>query len=324
LFGLSHDPVEGKPFICTEWNDCYPNEYRIEGPVLMAAYGCLQDWDGLLQFCFGPSLIGQDKMSNFDINGRPDNEPLYIAGALMFREGLLKPSQVTVVEPLTDAQVLSSGMRSEWLYDHSWLPYVAQVKKRFTGTKQTPAADLSQIEKLYNAEEKEIDSSTGEETLDYGKGILKIDSPMAQGLVGALSSADPVQVWGTTGLWVHVAPRNPWAAVLAVSLDHQPLSRSKDFMVFAAARAENSGQVYNPTRTALKDAGHTPILMQGVEGEVSVVVNPKFAYQVVPVDEEGRAGAPLESKMEKGGIKFKLSPKNHTSYYRVEAAVSFK
>ncbi|HJT23502.1 MAG TPA: hypothetical protein VJ873_02945, partial [bacterium] len=52
LFGLSHDAVEGKPLIVTEWNACFPNEYRLEGPALMAAYASLQDWDGLLQFDF--------------------------------------------------------------------------------------------------------------------------------------------------------------------------------------------------------------------------------------------------------------------------------
>ncbi len=320
LFGLSHDPVEGKPFICTEWNDCFPNEYRLEGPVLMAAYGSLQDWDGLLQFCYGPSLIGQDKMTNFDINGRPDNEPLYIAGTLMFREGMLKPAQITVVEPVADTQVLTPGMRSDWLYEHPWLPYAAKVRKRFTGAKTESPADLSNLAKLFDEGDKEIDSSTGEETLYYGKGILKIDSPMAQGLVGALSSDNPDQVWGTTGMWVHVSERNPWTAVLAVALDHQPLDVSKKIMVFAVGRAENSGQVYNSTRTALKDPGHSPILMQGVEGEISIVLKQKSDYEVVPVDASGKEGEPISTVVVNGGIKFKLSPKNHTAYYLVKTS----
>ena len=54
LLRLSHDAVEGKPLLCTEWNDCLPNEYRLEGPVLMAAYGSLQDWDGFLEYNWAP------------------------------------------------------------------------------------------------------------------------------------------------------------------------------------------------------------------------------------------------------------------------------
>jgi len=316
LFCLSHAAVEGKPFIVTEWNDCFPNEYRLEGPALMAAYASLQDWDGLLQFDYVLDRPGTVRMSNFGIDTRPDNEPLYQAGALIFRLGYLKASPVTVVEPVSDKAVLSNGMKSDWLFDHPWLPYVAKVEKRFTGKKEETPADLSAIEKRYSEADKEIDSSTGEETLDYGKGVLKIDSPMAQGLAGAIGNG---QVLGTTGMWMQLEKRNPWAAVLAVSLDQKPLDQSAKFVVFAVARAENSGQTYNATRTALKDPGDVPVLMQGVKGEVSVVVKPGANYQVVPLDDSGKQGSPLKTTIEHGGLKFTISPVDHTSYYLVTA-----
>ena len=314
IFGLCQDAVEGKPLIVTEWNDCFPNEYRIEGPVLMAAYGSLQDWDGMLQFDHGLDLPGTVKMTNFDIDNRVDDQPLYQAGALMFRLGYLKAASVTVVESISDKAVLDNGMKSEWISDHPWLPYVAKVEKRFTGKKEGEPPDITGIEKLHSEAEKEVDSSTGEETLDYGKGTLKIDSPMAQGLVGAIGNG---QVLGTTGLWMQLAKRNPWAAVLAVSLDQKPLDKSGRFMVFAVARAENSGQVFNATRTALKDPGQPPVLMQGVKGEISIVVDPSRQFQVVPVDDSGKEGSPLKTAIEHGGLKFKISPTDHTSYYLV-------
>jgi len=90
MWSLSHDAVEGKPLIVTEWNDCFPNEYRLEGPVLMAAYGSLQDWDGLLQFDHGIDLSGTVRMSNFDINNRVDDQPLYQSGRPHVPLGYLK------------------------------------------------------------------------------------------------------------------------------------------------------------------------------------------------------------------------------------------
>ncbi len=314
LSGLSNDAVEGKPLIVTEWNDCFPNEYRIEGPVLMAAYGSLQDWDGLLQFDHGIDMPGSVRMSNFDINNRVDDQPLYQAGALIYRLGYLKAASVTVVEPVSDKAVLANGMKSQWLFDHAWLPYVAKVEKRFTGAKEEAPADLSGIEKRYSEDEKEIDSSTGEETLYFGTGVLKLDSPCAQGLVGNIGNG---QTLGTTGMWVEIAKRDPWAAVFAVSLDQKPLDQSGKFIVIADARAENSGQTYNATRTALKNPGVPPVLMQGVKGVVSIVVNPAMKYQVVPLDESGAEGKPLKTAMEKGGLKFTISPADHSSYYLV-------
>ncbi|HEY5037565.1 MAG TPA: hypothetical protein VIJ93_00675, partial [bacterium] len=272
------------------------------------------DWDGLLQFDYGPEIPGTVKMTNFSLNNRVDNEPLYQAGALIFREMLLKPSSVTVVEPISNKALFDNGMKSDWLFNHPWLPYVAKVVKKFTGPKEETPSDLTSIEKLHSADEKEINSSTGEETLKYGDGTLKLDSPCAQGLVGAIGNG---QVLGTTNLWMQVSKRNPWAGVLAVSLDHKPLGKSGRFMVFAVAHAENSGQTYNATRTALRNPGQPPILMQGVQAEFSVVVDPSRKYRVTPLDESGKEGAPLKTTLEHGGLKFNLSPANHTSYYLV-------
>ena len=122
-----------------------------------------------------------------------------------------------------------------------------------------------------------------------------------------------------TGMWVEVAKRSPWAAVFAVSLDKAPIDKSKQFIVIAEGRAENSGQVYNATRTALKNPGQAPILMQGVLGVVSVVVDPAMKFKVVPLDESGGKGKPLPTVMEHGGLKFAISPSDHTSYYLVSA-----
>ncbi len=185
LAGLAQSAVEGKPLLVTEWNDCFPNEYRLEGPLLMAAYGSLQDWDGFLQFDYDPTRPGLKRMSNFSISGRPDNEPLYQAGALIFRLGLLKAAPLTVTEALSDADLTKNGMKSPWLFDSPWLPYAVKVAKRFTG-KQAALADpaLAEAAKYHRAADKVIDSSSGEESLDYGKGVLSLDAPQAQGFVG--------------------------------------------------------------------------------------------------------------------------------------------
>jgi len=48
----SRGAVAGKPFMVSEWNYDSPNEFRCEGPIEMAAYGALQDWDGILSYCY--------------------------------------------------------------------------------------------------------------------------------------------------------------------------------------------------------------------------------------------------------------------------------
>jgi hypothetical protein len=119
-------------------------------------------------------------------------------------------------------------------------------------------------------------------------------------------------------MWVEAAKRDPWAAVFAVSLDQKPLDQSAKIILVADARAENSGQTYNSTRTALKNPGQAPILMQGVKGVVSIVVNPTMKYQVVPLDESGRGGKPLKTSIQHGGLRFSISPVDKTAYYLIQ------
>lgn len=313
LFNLAHAAVEGKPMIVTEWNDCFPNEYRLEGPVLMAAYACLQDWDGMLQFAYAPELPGSKPMNNFDINSRPDNEALYQAGALIFRLGMLKASPQKIVEPLSDSSLFANGMQSPWLFEHPWLPYAVRVAKRFTGKREEAPSTIAGVEKLNHADQRWIESSSAEETLDYGKSRLKLNSPGVQGFAGNLGTGELLE---TSGMTLRVAPRNPWAAVLGLSLDGRPLVDSTHLIVVAVARAENSGQIYNATRTALKDPGGVPVLMQGVAAEASLRLNGR-GYSVRTLDADGRPGLQLKASLDSGVFKFKISPSDKSCYYEI-------
>jgi hypothetical protein len=315
VFSLSQAAVEGKPLIVTEWNDCFPNEYRLEGPALLAAYGSLQDWDGLLQFDYGADKPGSVKMTNFALNTRVDNEPLYQAGALIFREALLKHAAVTVVEPLADSQILADGSKSQWLFDHPWLPYAVKVVKRFTGQTAQNPSDLTALEPLDDEESKIVNSSTGEESLDYGKGLLKVDSPQAQGLTGALAAGVDEK---TSDLAVDLSKRNPWVSIMAVSLDQKPLAVSRRLVLFAVGRSENSGQVFNATRKALKNPGHIPVLMQGVSAQIALRVDQTEAHQVFPLDSDGQEQVPLKTTQVKGILKFAISPRDKASDYLVK------
>jgi hypothetical protein len=302
LFNLSQAAVEGKPLLVTEWNDCFPNQYRLEGPVLMAAYGSLQDWDGLLQFASTAELPGAVALSQFNINTRPDNEALYQLGALAFRQGLLKAAPVTVIEPVSDAQVLGDGSRSDWLFDHPWLPLAVRVAKRFTGAKALPPPSLAAAEAFDHPGQKRVDSSSGQLSLDYGVGRLQIDSPQLQGFVGALGGADGLQA---SAMRVQVGATHPWAAVLAESLDGQPLAESRRLMLVSVGRCENSGQTYAPDHHALRQPGGLPVLMESLDGTVGLRLA-GGPWRVQALDADGAAGPPIGVEQKDGWVDWPL------------------
>ena len=287
IFNLSQAAVQGKPLLVTEWNDCFPNQYRLEGPALMAAYASLQDWDGLLQFASTTELPGAVPLSQFNINTRPDNEALYQWGALVFRQGLLKPAPLTLLEPISQAQVLADGSHSDWLFDHPWLPLAVRVAKRFTGAQTVAPPSLAAAQAYDHADLQRVDSSSGQLSLDYGAGRLRVDSPQTQGFVGALGGAAGLQ---TRGLRLSLGAGHPWAAVLAVSLDGKPLDASGRLALLAVGRCENTGQTYAPDHHALRQIGGLPVLMEGLDGSVGLKLGPGD-WSARPLDADGNAGA---------------------------------
>jgi len=314
VFHIASGTVLDKATVVTEWNDCVPNEYRLEGPVLMACYGSLQDWGGMLEFDLTPDLPGSVRLSSLSINTHPANEVMYQASAYIFRKGLLKASDVTVVAPLSDQQVLAAGSASSWLADHPWLPYAAAVRKQFTGKAEKPLPALDQVADLFDETGKKIISSTGELALDYGRGLLKVDAPSVQGFVGTVGTGKALKA---SVLTLKADPRNPWAAVLAVSLDGKPLAQSARLVVFAAAKEENSGQVWNATRTALKDPGQAPVMEQWVKGTVTLKVQGRGTFTTRALDASGKPGKPLPASLKHGELTIPLSPKNASGYYEV-------
>jgi hypothetical protein len=316
LFNLSQAAVEGKPLLVTEWNDCFPNQYRLEGPVLMAAYASLQDWDGLLQFASTAELPGAVALSQFNINTRPDNEALYQLGALVFRRGLLKAAPLAVVEPVSDAQVLGGGSRSDWLFEHPWLPLAVKVAKRFTGAKAQPLPALDQAQAYDHPDQQRVDSSSGELSLDYGAGRLRVDSPQVQGFAGALGGAEGLE---TAGLRLSVDAAHPWAGVLAASLDGKPLAQSRRLMLVAVGRCENTGQTYAPDHHALRDLGGLPVLMEGLSGRVGLRLAPG-AWSVRPLDADGAPGAAVAASQSQDWLELPLLASTESPVYLIEAA----
>ncbi|MBC7237280.1 MAG: hypothetical protein H5T69_15670, partial [Chloroflexi bacterium] len=57
---LSRSLVSGKPYIVSELNAPFPNDYACEFIPVMAAYACLQDWDGLFWFAYGGGSTAEE------------------------------------------------------------------------------------------------------------------------------------------------------------------------------------------------------------------------------------------------------------------------
>ncbi|MEN3113431.1 carbohydrate binding domain-containing protein [Uliginosibacterium paludis] len=88
----------GKPFIVTEYNHSAPSHYQGEALPLLAAYGALQDWDGLFLYSFGAHDRKWDSGyidRFFDSHANPVKMASFISAAALFRRGDVQAGQTS-------------------------------------------------------------------------------------------------------------------------------------------------------------------------------------------------------------------------------------
>jgi len=271
---LCRSSVVGKPFTVSEYNHPFPNEYECEAPLLIAAYGALQDWDAIYFYTFGHrwrerELGGNTVTGYFDVCNDVSKLAQMPTAALMFTRGDVRPAErlVTVTydrDRLFDS--LRERHRRGGLFLDGELSPLLPLVHRFR-VKKFDAARTTRVGEIGFSEPKgRIVSDTGELVWDSpaaGQGRLAIDTPRTQAAVGWIGG----KTVRTSDAVFEV--KTPFCAVSLISLDGKPLRRSERILVVAAARCANTAMEWNAERTTISDRwGGPPILIEPVEGRI--------------------------------------------------------
>jgi hypothetical protein len=156
-----------------------------------------------------------------------------------------------------------------------------------------------------------VNSTHGQLRLDYGKGVLTIDAPAAQGVSGALreaGTADLKDLTVTSGLAL--------GHVVAVSLDDQPIATSRKILLQAMSEEKPSGFRTEPAGGGLQkilSIGRDPWLVKEIEGAVRLKRPDAARLKVTALDANGEPVKAVGT-----GAEIRLSPT--TLYYLIEAA----
>ena len=263
--------VANKPFVVSEWNNCFPNEYRVEGPLMMAAYANLQDWDGVLQFSFNHAGWKIPMEDNFDISAWPNVWSQWPAAALLFHRGDVSASRNVYEQVLGESDLYSPIEEDKPIADEPLLPLIARTQISFAKDSLIPDTRYF-TSNFINRNQKEIRADTGELKWNWGQGVFTIDTEKTQAAVGFLGGR---RIDLTD---VSFNAQTKFCSLSMVSLDNQPISQSKHLLLTAAARIENSGQRYNESKTQLKEVGKAPILVEGVGARVTLKRAPSAVY----------------------------------------------
>jgi hypothetical protein len=311
---LSYD---GKPSMISEttWNR--PNRYRSEAPLYYASYGALQGTDAVVHFAMdttswtvrpgyfmqpwtlmSPAMMGQ-----------------FPAAALIYRKGLVSPGEVMVDLDLKLKDLFNldgTPIPQDANFDElrakdvpkgvtlrpgnvidPLVHYVGRTNVNFTENGRP--AKLKDLSRLIDRKRQTVASSTGQLRLDYGKGVLTIDAPSAQGVSGALGEAGSVDLKDLS-----ISSKLELGHVVAVSLDDRPLATSAKILLQVMSEEKNSGFATQPLGPLKKivSIGQDPWMVRELEGVVKFKRPDAARLKVTPLDANGDPAGPVGSAAE--------------------------
>ncbi len=233
---LSRSPFLGRPFTVSEVNHPNPNEYSAEMIPILAAYGAFQDWDGVYFYTFEPK-IGDHWRAQvddfFDITLDPVKMTQMSVGALLFTRPDVKPARETVARTYSRAQVNESLRLPEAERPYFTPGFPLSIPLRHGS--RIRALDAEPTAKITDDPAPPYLSDTGElgwfvSTADKKHGLVTIDTPRTQGLVGFVRDN------AKTTRHLAAEVKNDFCAITLSSLTPEPIQRSSRMLLTACAR----------------------------------------------------------------------------------------
>jgi len=270
--------VADRPFSLSEWIHVLPNEWGVEGPAIIGAYGMgLNGWD--VSFIFQNRDDGGflDRLSGRWEPTAPQVLGVFPAVARQIYRGDVAESQVVAkryvsVPDLHEGKIgFEDEVKQEWdvkTFDSDKVPAralsVARCVVAFTDThRPTPEFDITRYVRdgLYSSTTGQLAWKAGADRLD---GHITIDTPGTKAVVGfakglSFRLGDVI-----------ITPENRYAAVYVTARDPDAtVAQADELLVVAIARARNSGmKVFEDSRIMQK--GRAPILMEPVRAKIDL------------------------------------------------------
>jgi len=311
--------VFGMPLTISEWNTCRPNEYSLEGTGLMAAYGLLQGWNGLLEFLYSSAdWPARPAESSFDMLENPPQILQFPAATTMWYRQDVKAGPVIGEVAYTPDSVFD--LVSDRLPVPVAAALVGKVGYRFSPSKTKPVA--VNISKYWNEEQRVAHSATGELTWDAGKGLVQVDTPRTQAVIGFLS----LQPAALKNVRLQTGAR--FGALYVTAMDGiAPIRSARRLLVTAVGAARNTGMEYEQTSDMspkfkapfwrIKTVGTYPAWMDAVEGELRISCERAQEMKAWPLDVNGKRGSEIPLSHSRDALTLTMKATYETPYYEI-------
>lgn len=315
---LAFQRLTDRPFFCSEWGQPWPNEFRAEMPLSVAAVTALQDWGGALIYTYAHRSEPEvDCLSGpFNTLNDPCLFGLFYHAALVVRRPDVTRAKQRLAVPLPDKAVYAEKPADPYRCRAYDLAAEKSVVASHLG-EDVPEGwkELRRDESVASADAHQIVSDTGEYRRDWQAGVATLDTPRTQaawGFLGRDRNREPIKLSD-----VELKIDTPFAVVAVSSLTNEPIRSSRRLLLTAVARAENTDMVYDLFHTRRLSAGRGPILVEPVRGMVTIKTG-RSDLRVWPLSAEGERFAEIDASSEQGQLMIPLTDSAKTIYYAIE------
>ena len=313
LHWIGQGQVVDMPFTVTEYNveQNSAEDDAYVPAISVASMAAFQDWDAIMLYGYSQDGLSSASASPWDSYMHPSILGVMPAMALLYREGHVRPANKTVVlNPINDelfeknlSPLTSLSIRTS-LEQHRMV--VAMPK-----TNNLPWLQPSSIDKnatvihdmnksMLPVNQNYIISDTGEVKRDWKKGIMTINTPKSQLVMGRIGG-------GKIKLNdIIVDSKTPEAAIILTSLDKKSIRTSKSILVSAVAKVAK-----------VRHQGKTTYISESVKAKISFSSIHK-GLRLIALRPDGREGRSLPLKKDsRGDYSFILSEKDKTHWYMI-------
>ena len=251
----------------------------------------------------------------FNTFNDPAKFGLFYAAALMFRRGDVKPAQESV-EILLHDQDMQLNMHDKLTYIPA--AYGVSEKHRLgikmpveEGTKGDHVIEKETV--LVPESDGEVRSDTGEMYRSWASGYGWIDTDRTKAVYGLISKQGRMELDG-----VAVTCENEFATIVLSSLSDDKISESKNILVTAVGRAENTGTEFNEEGNVMLKFGTAPILTERIDARIELKTK-HSNLKVWSVNAEGFLIGHVPFKYEDGVLTLELGKTWPSIYYLIQA-----
>ena len=326
LPGMAKMSVAGKPVFMSEWGTAWPNPYRAEATVWIAAVAALQGWTG----CSIHTYAYNTRVNTQDALGRENSTMLgnvayrqgvftawndwarfglFYHSALMLRRGDVKPADRRVAIAAGNPNSVSSSYTSQAVE-------LYKLGMSLDGTLPEGYDELVQDTDHVDFEDPNLRiSCTGQLRRHLTKGVGVVDTERTKVVYGNLSRAnDPALA--LDGVTVQAPAATNFGVVALSSLTDDAITQSENMLLSAIGRVRNSGQMtegYN-----VVEIGNAPILAELIQATISIRTPHGANMKVWGVNAEGLYVGTMPTKYEDGVLTFTIGdPKKPACYYLI-------